>query len=109
LIDSQERTILTTFFNQRIVPLSADLTIKDSRDSRREHRESFFVKRHSPSITAAEFELNLKDRDTFARELEQYWKDRPLAPIAQELVTLGTRFEQLDEKADVSQFVYEMF
>jgi len=109
LIDSEDRTILTTFFKQRIVPLSEDLTIKEASNGRRESRDSFFVKRHSPSITAAEFELDLHDRDAFARLLEQHWQGRPLAPIAQELITLGTRFEQLDEKSDVSQFVYEMF
>lgn len=109
MIDSEDRQLLTTFFKQRIVPLSQDLKIKTSSSARRESRDSFFVKRHSPSMTAGEFELNLRDRDAFAIELEKHWKDRPLQPIAKDLITLGKRFEQLDEKSDVSQFVYEMF
>ncbi len=109
LINSEDRELLTTFFKQRIVPLSEDLSIKETYAQRRADRDSFFVKRHSPSMTRVEFELDLKDRDAFAATLETHWQNRPLQPVAQDLITLGTRFEQLDEKVDLSEFVYEMF
>lgn len=109
MINNEDRELLTTFFTQRIVPLSEDLTIKQTFAQRREDRDSFFIKRHSPSITRGEFELDLSDREAFAKTLESHWADRPLQPVARDLVTLGERFEQLDEKVDLSEFVYEMF
>jgi hypothetical protein len=70
---------------------------------------SYFVRRPRTRLGRSEFELDLGDPHRAAGALERAWAGTPLRDLAKPLMKLAPAFQDVEERSEVSSFVYEMF
>ena len=106
-IDEKQRALLTRFFEEHLVNRTPDpgqVLGRDTADA-----DSFYVERGEGVFPRERFELSFSDAREIAASLDAQWKDGPYAGLGAALMELSKHFEQVEEKEDLSEFVYEMF
>lgn len=107
-IDPKQRDLLVAFYEKHVLALAAHpetaLLPGPNKDA-----ESFFHVRTHTRLEPADFDLGIETPVQVAHALEQKWAGTPLAGIGDELLALVEHFDRIEEKAEVSSFIYEMF
>jgi hypothetical protein len=109
-IDDKQRRLLVEFYERHVLPLAAHP--ETSRLEPRAHPktdESYFFIRTKTKLERHDFEVRLADEAEVADTLGRMWAGTPLEPIPEELMKLVRHFRDVEEKAEVSAFIYEMF
>lgn len=70
---------------------------------------SYWVDRGGVAMQRADFELALDDAETIGRTLDARWRGGPFEGLGRRLAGLTGRFRAREERAEVSENVYEMF
>ena len=108
-IDDKQKKLLTDFYEEHILPLAAHPETASLEPRRKDDEESFYVVRAKTRLEKADFEVRLADEEQVVETLERMWSGTPMAAIPRPLMKLCKHFQKIEEKAEVSQFVYEMF
>jgi hypothetical protein len=106
--DRQKRHVVR-FYEERIVPLATSPQASRLEPERTEGGASFFVVRARTRLERKDFEVRLADEAQVIETLEGMWAGTPLARIPRPLIDLCKHFPVIEEKVEVSGFVYEMF
>jgi hypothetical protein len=109
-IDRKRIRALERFHRKWLAPLAAqrllDRRVAPVRDAA---ATSYFIRRERPrALEPADFELAFGDREALAGTLDRHWRDTPFADLGSELARLSRLFTGVEQRAEVSQFVYEM-
>jgi hypothetical protein len=111
LIDPKAARALNRFYDGYLHPLS--LARQRAAASRAESAptsvSSYFVQRSQTRLSRRDFELHLGDEHEAARTLEEAWSETPLRDLAKPLMKLAPMFQEVEERSEVSSFIYEMF
>jgi hypothetical protein len=67
------------------------------------------VQRERTRLGRQDFELTLGDPDQAAGTLERAWAGTRLRGLAKPLLKLAPSFRDVEERSEISSFVYEMF
>lgn len=108
-IDDRQKKVLTEFYQDHILPLAAHPETASLEPKRKTDEESFFVVRTKTRLEKADFEVRLADEEQVVETMERMWSGTPLESIPRPLMKLAKQFQKVKQKAEVSQFVYEMF
>ena len=108
-IDDKQKKMLIEFYEEHVLPLAAHPETASLEPRRRDDEESFFVVRTKTRLEKSDFEVRLADEEQVVETMERMWAGTPLATIPRPLMKLCKHFQRLEEKAEVSAFVYEMF
>ncbi len=106
-IDESQRALLLRFFKKYLQNRTADPSRVLGRE--RDESDSYYVNRNEGLFPRERFELSFSDADQIAASLNQQWAGGPYADLGTALMELSKHFELVEEKKDVSDFVYEMF
>jgi hypothetical protein len=108
-IDEKQKKMLVEFYEEHVLPLAAHPETASLEPRRRDDEESFFVVRTKTRLEKSDFEVRLADEEQVVETMERMWSGTPLAPLPRHLMKLCKHFQKVEEKAEVSAFVYEMF
>ena len=108
-IDDRQKKLLTDFYEEHILPLAAHPETASLEPRRKDDEGSFYVVRIKTRLEKSDFEVRLADEEQVVETLERMWSGTPMAAIPRPLMKLCKHFQKVEEKAEVSQFVYEMF
>jgi hypothetical protein len=120
-IDDKQKKMLVDFYEEYVLPLAAHPETASleprqragagmaARQEGRNDEESFFVVRTKTRLEKSDFEVRLADEEQVVETMERMWAGTPLATIPRPLMKLCKHFQKVEEKAEVSAFVYEMF
>jgi hypothetical protein len=106
-IDDSQRALLTRFFEEHLKERTAHRGHVPSPE--RDDADSYYVERTEGLFPRERFELSFSDAEQIAETLDRQWAGGPYAGLGAALMELSRHFEQVEEKKDVSAFVYEMF
>ena len=106
-IDDSQRALLKRFFEQHLVNRTKD----PARAARSEgdDADSYYVEREEGLFPRERFELSFSDAEQIEASLNEQWAGGPYEGLGTALMELGRHFRLVEEKKDVSDFVYEMF
>jgi hypothetical protein len=108
-IDEKQKKLLVDFYEEHVLPLAAHPETASLEPRRREDEDSFFTVRTKTRLEKSDFEVRLADEDQVVETMERIWAGTPLAAIPRPLMKLTKQFQKVEEKAEVSAFIYEMF
>ena len=108
-IDDKQKKLLVDFYEEHVLPLAAHPETASLEPRREDDEESFFVVRTKTRMEKSDFEVRLADEEQVVETMERMWNGTPLESIPRPLLKLAKHFQKVEEKAEVSQFVYEMF
>jgi len=106
-INDSQRALLTRFFEKHLKERTASPARVLGRD--REDADSYYVERKEGLFPRERFELSFSDAAQIEASLNEQWAGGPYAGLGTALMELTKHFELVEEKKDVSDFVYEMF
>jgi len=69
---------------------------------------SYYKKRAWRRLEARDFELKLGDAAQVGATLDAFWAGTPLAGLGTKIAALSEKFPEVQQRADVSAFIYEM-
>jgi hypothetical protein len=106
-IDDSQRALLMRFFEKHL----QDRTVNPRSVLRLERTDtdSYYIERNEGLFPRERFELSFSDSAQIAATLDEQWAGGPYAGLGSALMELSRHFELVEEKRDVSDFVYEMF
>jgi len=106
-IDDSQRALLTRFFEKHLKERTAnpDLVLGRKWDN----ADSYYVEREEGLFPRERFEMSFSDATQIEASLNDQWAGGPYAGLGTALMELSKHFELVEEKNDVSDFVYEMF
>lgn len=73
---------------------------------------TYFIQRRKPNIEPADFELDLEDLEKVRQYLRERWagpERDALAELTEKILALAPQFASVEQKTDVSPFMYVMF
>jgi hypothetical protein len=110
-IDPRQARILNQFYDSYLRPLSAKPrhAAVAKAPPPRDVGSSYFVQRGRARLSRREFELRLGDQHQAARTLEQAWAGTRLRGLAKPMMRLAPAFRDVEDRSEISAFVYEMF
>lgn len=108
-IDEKQRRLLLEFYEEHVLALTGHPETANLEPPRRGDEESFFTVRPRSRMHREEFELKVANEAQVIETLEQMWSCTPLAALPRPLMKLAKHFQEREEKAEVSPFIYEMF
>ena len=109
LIDVAQRRALEKFFRRVLLPLGEDPQMPPFPAGSQTSPDSYFVVRAAPTLGREDFELKTADETQVTETLTHQWAQTPLEQIIKPMLKLCRRFPEVQEKSEVSSFVYEMF
>lgn len=108
-IDEAQRKALTDFYRTEIEPLASqrllDARVPPKADP---NVTTYYKKRVWRRLEARDFELNLGDAQRVGAALDAFWAGTPLAGLGTKIAALSEKFPEVQQRADVSAFIYEM-
>lgn len=113
-ISHNQLKALQHFFRKHLLPLAGEpLVFEDGANQTTNEAltevDTYYIRKHRPPLQPQEFEMTMYDKDEIRTTLENYWAGKPFARLAGPLVKLTAKFENQEEKDNVSSSVYEMF
>ncbi len=109
LLDERRLRLLERFFEKHLLPLAAETGLMRSPTMPADDADSYYEVVDRAPLTPADFEIPFSDPEEIAETLDQHWHGTPLEGLGRQLLKLSRHFEDVQEKAEVSSFVYEMF
>lgn len=106
-IDDSQRALLTRFFERHLKGRTANPERVLGRE--RDDADSYYVERQEGLFPRERFELSFSDAKQIEAALNEQWAGGPYAGLGTALMELRKHFQLVEEKKDVSDFVYEMF
>ncbi|KPK51415.1 MAG: hypothetical protein AMJ63_12490 [Myxococcales bacterium SG8_38_1] len=106
-IDDSQRTLLMRFFEKHLKGRTANP--RRVLGLERGNTGSYYLERSEGLFPRERFELSFSDAAEIAASLDQQWAGGPYEGLGSALMELSKHFERVEEKKDVSEFVYEMF
>jgi hypothetical protein len=100
---------LTRFYDLHLKRLSGSQENGHAARSPAGSRSSYYVRRAKTQLDRSDFELRLGDERQIAEALEEAWEGTRLLGLAKPLAKLTRKFEDVEERAELSPFLYEMF
>jgi hypothetical protein len=108
-IDDTQRKALTDFYRAEIEPLASqrllDARVPPKADP---NVTTYYKKRVWRRLEARDFELSLGDAQRVGATLDAFWAGTPLAGLGTKIAALSEKFPEVQQRADVSAFIYEM-
>jgi hypothetical protein len=113
-ISHNQLKALRNFFRKHLLPLAGEpLVFEDGANQTTNEalteEGSYYIRKHRPPLQPQELELAMFDKNEIRMTLENYWAGKSFARLAGPLVKLTSKFENQEEKDNVSSSVYEMF
>lgn len=106
-INDSQRALLTRFFEKHLQDRTAEPGRVLARE--RDDADTYYVERNEGLFPRERFELSFSDAKQIEASLNDQWAGGPYAGLGTALMELSKHFELVEEKKDVSDFVYEMF
>lgn len=108
-ISDDQKKVLDQFYDAEVIPVSekaaAEVLLFKPKDS----DASYYSSRPNTRMTKADFELRLADEVQAGETLDEMWKDGPLDGLGSKMMKLRSHFPVVEEKSELSSFIYEMF
>ena len=106
-INDSQRALLARFFEKHLRGRTANPGRVLGRE--RYDADSYYVEREEGLFPRERFELSFSDPTQIEASLNEQWAGGPYAGLGTALMELSKHFQLVEEKQDVSDFVYEMF
>ena len=107
-IDQKQTKALIKFYERHLLPLQEAPETKEIPPQSADGNTYFIPRKHT-RMRKQDFELRLADERQAAESLEDMWVGTPLSGLGKKLLKLSRRFPRVEEKAEVSSLIYEMF
>ena len=108
-IDDTQRQALTEFYRTELAPLASrrllDARVAPKADAA---ASSYYKKREWRRLEARDFELKLGDAAQVGATLDAFWAGTAFAGMGTKLAALSEKFPEVQQREDVSAFIYEM-
>lgn len=108
LTDRKQRDRLRRFYRKHLLAVSG-LASGGLNSDFIENSDSYYVVQNREPPAWEAFEMRLGNRGDVAGSLDRHWAGTPLDGMGKRLMSLSKHFEYVEEKQEVSSFVYEMF
>lgn len=106
-INDSQRALLTRFFEKHLKGRTPNPDRVLGRE--RDDADTYYVERTEGPFPRERFELSFSDPTQIEASLNEQWAGGPYAGLGTALMELSKHFQLVEEKQDVSDFVYEMF
>jgi len=107
--EKQQTKRLIKFFHKNILVLATDAGSPASLEKEGASQDSFYVDRQWRPLGPEDFEIPLGSREETAATLDSFWEGTELAGLGQRIAGVSRHFTDVQQKSDVSSFIYEMF
>ena len=108
-IDEQQKRALTELYTRELEPLAPrrllDARVPPKADP---SATSYYKKRAWKRLETRDFELKLGNAEQVAQTLDDFWKGTAFAGLGTKLAALSEKFPEVQQREDVSAFIYEM-
>jgi hypothetical protein len=109
-IDRKQEPALVRFYVENIVSLSRSNGMEILDHSPGSSAESYFLARPRTRMSRGDFVLKLGDERQAVPTLEAQWAQTPLRGLGRRLLKFARSvFPKVEEKAELSAAIYEMF
>lgn len=109
-VDPRQAKAIAGFYRTHILPLvSAGGVTVDLSPRATDPGETAYVTRADTRMTQKSFELRFADEKQIIDTLRSQWRGTPLESVPEPLLRLAREFEHVEQAAEISAFVYEMF
>lgn len=105
----EQQRALTELYTSELLPL-AERRLLDGRVAPKADPTvaSYYKKRAPKRLETHDFELRLADAQQVAQTLDAFWAGTAFAGLGTKLAALSEKFPEVQQRADVSAFIYEM-
>lgn len=108
-IDEAQKKALTELYTRELEPL-ASKRLLDGRVAPKADAsaQSYYKKRAWKRLETHDFEVKLGDAEQVGRTLDAFWTGTAFAGLGSKLAALSEKFPEVQQREDVSAFIYEM-